>query len=73
MGFVLMKIKITLLPSNLKKEVEITRDSTALDLLKKLNIKPDTVIVLADKRPIPDDDTLNDVGELQIIQVASGG
>ncbi|MEM4259127.1 MAG: MoaD/ThiS family protein [Candidatus Thermoplasmatota archaeon] len=68
-----MKIKITILPSNLKKEVEITKDSTVSDLLKKMNIKPDTVIVLVDKKPVPIDDLIGDVQELELLQVASGG
>jgi sulfur carrier protein ThiS len=73
MGFVQMKIKIMMVPSNIKKDVEINKDSTVFDLLKKIKVKPDTVIVLKNNTPVPVDDILSDVKELRIIQVASGG
>ena len=68
-----MKIKITMIPSNIKKDVEIHKDSTVFDLLKKIQVKPDTVIVLKNNTPIPVDVILSDAKELQVIQVASGG
>ena len=73
MGFVPMKIKITMQPSNIKKDVEINKDLTVFDLLKKIQVKPDTVIVLKNNTPVPVDDILSDAKELRIIQVASGG
>jgi sulfur carrier protein ThiS len=39
----------------------------------KETIKPDTLIVMSDNKPIPVDDVLNEGQELTIIQVASGG
>ncbi len=43
------------------------------DLLKKINLKPDNIIILRDNTPVPVDDILTDEQELTIIQVASGG
>lgn len=47
--------------------------STVLDLLNKLIIKPDNVVVLSNKIPVPVDDELKDKQEITIIQVFSGG
>ena len=44
-----------------------------INLLEKLDIKPDTTIVMKDKSPIPIDDDLNEGDELTIILVSSGG
>ncbi|MEM0467429.1 MAG: MoaD/ThiS family protein [Candidatus Thermoplasmatota archaeon] len=62
-----------MLPSNLKKEVSVPKNSTVHQVLKKMNIKPDTVLVLIDKKPVPIDDVIGDTQELEILQVASGG
>jgi sulfur carrier protein ThiS len=42
-------------------------------LLKKINLKPDTIIVLSNNKPIPIDDELTDGDDLTILQVSSGG
>jgi sulfur carrier protein ThiS len=55
------------------KEIKINKYSTVLTLLSKLNLKPDTVIVMRDDMPIPIDETLTNNQELSIIQVSSGG
>jgi sulfur carrier protein ThiS len=73
MGFDSMKIKITMIPSNIKKDIDMNTGSTVSDLLEKLNLKPDTVIVLHNSTPVPVDDVINDIKELKIVQVASGG
>ena len=49
------------------------KGTTVLDLLNKLNIKPDTVVVISNKTPIPIDNDLKDKQEITIIQVFSGG
>ena len=49
------------------------KGSTVLDLLNKLNIKPDTVIVMSKKTPFPIDENLNGKQEITIIQIFSGG
>ena len=68
-----MKIKVKLSRINKTIEVNLETGSTIEDLLKKINLKPDTIIVMNKDKPIPIDDTLNDCQELTIIQVSSGG
>ena len=68
-----MKIKVKLSRINKTIEVNLETGSTIEDLLKKINLKPDTLIVMNKDKPIPIDDTLNDCQELTIIQVSSGG
>ena len=68
-----MKIKVKLSRINKIKEVNLEKGSTIEDLLKKINLKPDTLIVMNKDKPIPIDDNLNDSQELTIIQVSSGG
>jgi len=68
-----MKIRIKILPDNSTKVVDIEQGSTINDLLKKIQLKPDAIIVLRNDFPIPVDDVLTDEQEIHIIQVASGG
>ena len=49
------------------------KGSTVTDLLQKIHLKPDAIIVMRDDMPIPVDDGLDDEEELKIIHVASGG
>lgn len=56
-----------------KKKIELKANSTALELLKKINLTPDEVIVIRKNSPIPVDEILNDKDEIKIIKVASGG
>jgi sulfur carrier protein ThiS len=73
MGFDSMKIKVRLVPSNTFKVIEVNKNATVLDLLQKMLLKPDTVIVTKNNIPIPIDEVLTGIKELTIIQVASGG
>ena len=68
-----MKIKVKLSRINKTKEVNLEKGSTIEELLRKINLKPDTLIVMSKDKPVPIDDTLNDGQELTIIQVSSGG
>lgn len=68
-----MKITVKIKRVNETKHVELKEKSTIQELLEKINIKPDTVIVLSGNKPIPIDDILVDGQELTILQVASGG
>ncbi|MCD6108360.1 MAG: hypothetical protein DRJ99_00510 [Thermoplasmata archaeon] len=69
-----MRIKVALYPEKNNSDLEIkSENATVLDVLTKLNIKPDTVIVMRDSKPIPVDDNINDGDKLKIIKVASGG
>lgn len=68
-----MKIHIKLLPKNVTDEIDLECGSKMYDLLKKINLKPDNIIILRDNTPVPVDDILTNEQELTIIQVASGG
>jgi sulfur carrier protein ThiS len=68
-----VKIKVRISRINNEKELQLEKRSTVLDLLNKLMIKPDTVVVLSNKIPVPIDDELKDKQEITIIQVFSGG
>lgn len=68
-----MKIRVKLIPQNISQEIEIQRGSTIIDLLRILHRRPDSVIVLKNKTPLPVDDIIPDAQELSIVQVASGG
>ena len=68
-----MKIKVKISRTNKEKEIQLEKGSTVLDLLNKLMIKPDTVVVMSNKSPVPIDDNLKDKQEITIIQVFSGG
>ena len=68
-----MKIKIILERTNNLKVVKLKEGTTVKNLLKKLSLKPDTIIVMKEEIPIPIDYVLNYDQELTIIQVSSGG
>jgi sulfur carrier protein ThiS len=68
-----MKIRVKLIPQNISQEIEIRKGSTIIDLLRIIHRRPDSVIVLKNKIPLPVDDVIPDDQELSIIQVASGG
>ena len=68
-----VKIKVKILPDNSTKEVDIKPGSKVYDVLKEMQIKPDTVIVVRNDTPIPVDDIVDKDQKLKIIQVASGG
>lgn len=52
--------------------LEITSTTTYIDILNKLEINPETVIVMADGLPQPLDET-PDCDTIQILRVVSGG
>ena len=68
-----MKVKVKILRDNKLKEVDLKTGSTIEELIKKINLKPDTIIVMNKDKPIPIDETLYDGQELTILQVSSGG
>ncbi|MCK5636190.1 MAG: MoaD/ThiS family protein [Thermoplasmatales archaeon] len=68
-----MKIKVKLSRTNETREINIEKETTVGDLLKKINLKPDTLIVMNKDMPIPIDNVLKEGQELTIIQVSSGG
>ena len=68
-----MKICVKILPKNATEEIDVEHGSKMYDLLKKINLKPDNIIILRGNTPVPVDDILTNEQELTIIQVASGG
>ena len=68
-----MKIRVTLIPQNTSQEIDIKKGSTVTDLLRMIHRRPDSVIVLKNKTPLPVDDILTENQEILILQVASGG
>jgi sulfur carrier protein ThiS len=68
-----VKIQVTISRTNEKKNYQIPDKSTAESLLKKLEVKPDTVLVISDNKPIPIDTKLKNNQEISILQVSSGG
>jgi len=68
-----VKIKVKLSRINETKEIQLENGSTIENLLEKLNLKPDTLIILDKNVPIPVDSILNHNQEITIVKVSSGG
>ena len=68
-----VEIKAKLSRTKETRKINVETGSTVEYLLKKIKLKPDTLIVMSNNKPIPVDDVLNENQELTIIQVASGG
>ncbi len=68
-----MEIKAKISRTKETRKINVETGSTVEYLLNKIKLKPDTIIVMSNNKPIPIDDILNDDQELTIIQVASGG
>ena len=68
-----MKIKVKISRTNETKIINLENGASVQSLLKKINLKPDTIIVLNNNKPIPIDDELTNAEELTILQVSSGG
>lgn len=58
---------------NKNTTLDLENDSIVLDLLKKLNINPVTVIVSRNNELILEDEKLNENDEIKILSVISGG
>jgi sulfur carrier protein ThiS len=54
-------------------EMELSDRSTILDLLRRLGLHPDEVLVLMDGSPVPDDRVLHDGDRVELLSIASGG
>jgi len=68
-----VEIKAKISRTKETRKINVETGSTVEYLLNKIKLKPDTIIVMSNNKPIPIDDILNDDQELTIIQVASGG
>ena len=68
-----MNITVILSRTKEKRKLEFEKELKVENVLKKLNIKPDTVIVMSNNHPIPIDEEIKEGQELTILQVSSGG
>jgi len=68
-----MEITVKLSRSKRTKKIDIKKGLTVEEVLGKLKIKPDTVVVIIKDKPIPIDYQIKNVEELSILQVSSGG
>lgn len=69
-----MKIKVRSFPSReINKTIELKSDATVIDLLKELDLRPDSWIVVRDEKAIPEDAPLKDGDSLRLLSVISGG
>ena len=64
-------MKVKLLPDN--KEIDSDFRGKVEDLVRHLNLKPDEVVALKGKKPVPIDYEISDDDEITIIKVSSGG
>jgi sulfur carrier protein ThiS len=73
--WVSIQVEITVKLSRTKviKKINLKERSIVEDALKKINLKPDTVIVLNENKPISVDEELKDGQKFTILQVSSGG
>lgn len=68
-----MQVRIKILAGGvLEKTIEVEQGSTYSDILAKLEINPETVVVMVDGRPVPIDDVV-DSGRIDILKIVSGG
>ena len=68
-----MKVTIKISRNNEIKTIDLEKGSKIQDVLTKINMKPDTLIVMNKNKPIPIDDEVKEGDELTILQVSSGG
>ena len=68
-----MIVTTILFPEKNEKKIELQENSTALDMLKNLDLNPDVLLVIRNEVPIPVDEKLKDKDVLNIIRVVSGG
>jgi len=74
-----MRVKIKILADKVEeKRIEVLQDDTYENVLEKLKINPEEVVVLRDGKPVPEDEKIDinkNEGEIliTIIRVVSGG
>ena len=68
-----INVKVFIDRENKKISLELGNNSTVIDLLKKLNINPITVIVSRKNELILEDEKLSNDDEIKILSVISGG
>jgi thiamine biosynthesis protein ThiS len=65
--------RITITYQGKEKSVEIPENTRVSELLKKLRINPETVLVRRSNEIIPDTETLRDKDKIHVLKVISGG
>jgi sulfur carrier protein ThiS len=68
-----MEITVLIVNENKQYKLKLPDSAIAIEILKKLKIAPDTVIITKNDKPIPIDTRLEPDSELSIIRVVSGG
>ncbi|MBU4189919.1 MAG: MoaD/ThiS family protein [Candidatus Thermoplasmatota archaeon] len=68
-----MIVTTILFPEKNEKKIELQENSTALDILKNLDLNPDAMLLIRNEVPIPVDEKLEDKDVLKIVRVVSGG
>jgi len=68
-----INVKVSVDRNNTNKTLELDNEASVMDLLKKININPVTVIVSRNNELILEDEKLNDKDEIKILSVISGG
>lgn len=69
-----MKVKVRSFPEGqIRKEIMLEDNARVLDLLKKLDLRPDSWIVVRDDKAIPEDAPLKDGDSIRLLSVISGG
>jgi len=68
-----VKIKVTLIRTNKTLTLNLSKGSKGEHILKQINLKPDTVIIMSNNRPVPIDEKIKDKQDYSILQVSSGG
>lgn len=54
------------------EEIDVDIPVSGVELLKSMNLHPDSVIIIVDGRPVPYDEMITS-SDIKIINVASGG
>ncbi len=68
-----MRLKLTFVGFDRKEEtVEVDAGKTYSDVLESLGINPETVIVVRDGVPVPNEARVEE-GEVKVVRVISGG
>ena len=68
-----INVKIFVDRDNLSKTLELEDNASVMDLLRKLDINPVTVIVSRNNELILENEKLKDNDEIKILSVISGG
>ena len=66
-------MKIFIEKTNITEEIELEKPVILLEILKELEINPETVIISRNNKLITQQTELNNEDEIQILPIISGG